>query len=170
MRGTQGSLKKWSESLNKCEKSGKKAKYVVFCEESEVRCVLWLWSGSREMLWKRWIEYYSPERLSSLKCKLRTSLCFSRKSDLIEYLVRLRLSTSAQKSKFLNNYQIFFKEFDENSLTTFAAWAANKVWIKGTVLSFSALLNSILCTWVMFSFVLHYIFLEVPRISKLERS
>ena len=31
MRGTQGSLKKWSESLNKCEKSGKKAKYAVFC-------------------------------------------------------------------------------------------------------------------------------------------
>ena len=31
MRGTEGSLKKWSESLNKCEKSGKKAKYAVFC-------------------------------------------------------------------------------------------------------------------------------------------
>ena len=31
VRGTQGSLKKWSESLNKCEKSGKKAKYAVFC-------------------------------------------------------------------------------------------------------------------------------------------
>ena len=31
MRGTRGSLKKWSESLNKCEKSGKKAKYAVFC-------------------------------------------------------------------------------------------------------------------------------------------
>ena len=27
----QGSLKKWSESLNKCEKSGKKAKYAVSC-------------------------------------------------------------------------------------------------------------------------------------------
>ena len=31
VRRTQGSLKKWSESLNKCEKSGKKAKYAVFC-------------------------------------------------------------------------------------------------------------------------------------------
>ena len=31
MRGTQGSLKKLPESLNKCEKSGKKAKYAVFC-------------------------------------------------------------------------------------------------------------------------------------------
>ena len=31
MRGTRGSLKKWSESLNKCEKSAKKAKYAVFC-------------------------------------------------------------------------------------------------------------------------------------------
>ena len=31
VRGIQGSLKKWSESLNKCEKSGKKAKYAVFC-------------------------------------------------------------------------------------------------------------------------------------------
>ena len=31
MRGTQGSLKKWSESLNKCEKSGREAKYTVFC-------------------------------------------------------------------------------------------------------------------------------------------
>ena len=30
MRGTQGSLKKWSESLNKCEKSGREAKYTVF--------------------------------------------------------------------------------------------------------------------------------------------
>ena len=36
-------------------------------------------------------------------------------------------STSAQKSKFLNNYQIFFKEFDENSLKTFTGWAAHKV-------------------------------------------
>ena len=33
VRGTQGSLKKWSESHNKCEKSGKKAEYVVFCFE-----------------------------------------------------------------------------------------------------------------------------------------
>ena len=31
VRVTQGSLKKWSESLNTCEKSGKKAKYAVFC-------------------------------------------------------------------------------------------------------------------------------------------
>ena len=31
MRGTQGSLKKWSESLNKCDKTGKKAKNAVFC-------------------------------------------------------------------------------------------------------------------------------------------
>ena len=31
MRGTRGSVKKWSESLNKCEKSAKKAKYAVFC-------------------------------------------------------------------------------------------------------------------------------------------
>ena len=31
MTETQGSLKKWSESLNKCEKSGRKAKYTVFC-------------------------------------------------------------------------------------------------------------------------------------------
>ena len=31
VKGTQGSLKKWSESLNKCEKSGKKANYAVFC-------------------------------------------------------------------------------------------------------------------------------------------
>ena len=31
VRGTQGSLKRWSKSLNKCEKFGKKAKYAVFC-------------------------------------------------------------------------------------------------------------------------------------------
>ena len=31
VRGSQGSLRKWSESLNKCEKSGKKAKDAVFC-------------------------------------------------------------------------------------------------------------------------------------------
>ena len=30
-------------------------------------------------------------------------------------------------TKFLNNYQIFFKEFDENSLKTFTGWAAHKV-------------------------------------------
>ena len=30
VRGTRGSLKKRSESLNKCEKSAKKAKYAVF--------------------------------------------------------------------------------------------------------------------------------------------
>ena len=29
--GSQGSLRKWSESLNKCEKCGKKATYAVFC-------------------------------------------------------------------------------------------------------------------------------------------
>ena len=29
VRGTQGSLKKWCESLNECEKSVKKAKYVA---------------------------------------------------------------------------------------------------------------------------------------------
>ena len=39
----------------------------------------------------RFSEYCNPERPSSLKCKLRRSLCFSRKSGLIEYLVRLRL-------------------------------------------------------------------------------
>ena len=97
-------------------------------KESEERGVLRLWSGSREMFWKRWIEYCSPERLSSLKCKLRRSLCFSRKSDLIEYLVLL------------------LKEFDENSLKTFTGWAVNKVWIKETrrlrLLSFYALLQS----------------------------
>ena len=40
MGGTQGSLKKWSESLNKCEKSGKKAKYAVFCggDQAAVKC------------------------------------------------------------------------------------------------------------------------------------
>ena len=32
VRGTQGSLKKWSESLIKCEKSANKAKYAVFME------------------------------------------------------------------------------------------------------------------------------------------
>ena len=57
----------------------------------------------------------------------------------------MALSTSAQKSKFLNNYQIFFKEFDANSLKTCNGWAANKVsrtvrHLK--VLSFSALLQS----------------------------
>ena len=39
----------------------------------------------------RFSEYCSPERPSSLKYKLRRSLCFSRKSELIEFLVRLRL-------------------------------------------------------------------------------
>ena len=30
VRGTQGSLKKWSESLNKCEKSGRKRSTLCF--------------------------------------------------------------------------------------------------------------------------------------------
>ena len=42
-------------------------------------------TGRREPWEQGW------ERPSSLKCKLRRSLCFSRKSELIEYLVRPRL-------------------------------------------------------------------------------
>ena len=38
---------------------------------------------------------------------------------------------------------------------------------KGSLIFRSA---SILCTWAMFWFVLHYIFLDVPRTTKLERS
>ena len=44
-------------------------------------------------------------------------VCFSWKSELFEYLVWLRLFTFllAEKSKFPNKYQIFFKKFDDNS-------------------------------------------------------
>ena len=72
------------------------------------------WAYSNLESWGRFSEYCNPERPSSLKCKLRRSLCFSRKSELIGSWCEYD-STSAQKSKFLNNYQIFFKEFDENS-------------------------------------------------------
>ena len=142
-------------------------------KESEVRCVLWLWSGSRESFWKTWIEYCSPERLSSLKCKLRTSLCFSRKSDRIEYLVRLRLFLLRHRNRnfwtiikfsLKNLMRILWKHLPAGLQVRYSQRDAA---FKSSLIFPSA---SILCTWAMFSFVLHYIFLEVPRISKLERS
>ena len=119
----------------------------------------------------RFSEYCSPERPSSLKCKLRRSLFFTKIEAYRISGTTTTLLTSAQKPKFLNNYQIFFKKFDENSLKTFTGLAANiryrDTTFKSSLIFCSA---SILCTWAMFWFVLHYIFLDVPRISKLERS
>lgn len=49
------------------------------------------------------------------------SLCFSWKSELVNYLAWVHVQLydsfyfSTQKSKFLNKYQIFLRELDENS-------------------------------------------------------
>ena len=49
------------------------------------------------------------------------SLCFSQKSELVDYLAWVHVQLydsfyfSTQKSKFLNKYQIFLRELDENS-------------------------------------------------------
>ena len=49
------------------------------------------------------------------------SLCFSRKSELVDYLAWVCVQLydsfyfSTQKSKFLNKHQIFLRELDENS-------------------------------------------------------
>ena len=83
-------------------------------------------------------------------------------------------STSAQKSKFLNNYQIFFKEFDENSLKTFTGWAANSIETRRLkVLSFSALLQSFALEqcFDLFYIIFSWMFLEfrnwnVPKNAK----
>lgn len=116
------------------------------------------------------------------------SLCFSWKSELVDYLalrVRVQLYDSfyfsTQKLKFLNKYQIFLRELDENSwkyqtarylILFLVLWkhlpTAMRYWhtgFKSPLIFHSA---SILCTSAMFWFFLHYILLNLFRISKLD--
>ena len=62
MRGTQGSLKKLPESLNKCEKSGKKAKYAVFCVSENLN-LLNIWYDYDSFYFGKEIEI--PKQLSN---------------------------------------------------------------------------------------------------------
>ena len=74
-------------------------------------------------------EYCNQEQPSSLKFKLRSFYVgLSVFTKIWTYRISgmtTTLSTSPQKPKFLNNYQTFFKEVDENSLKTFTGWVAS---------------------------------------------
>ena len=115
------------------------------------------------------------------------SLCFPRKSELVDYLAWVCVQLydsfyfSTQKSKFLNKYQIFLRELDENSwkyqtagylILFLVLWkhlpTAMRYWhtgFKSPLIFHSA---SILCTSAMFWFFLHYILPNLFRISKLD--
>ena len=72
VRGTQGSPKKWSESLNKCEISGKKAKYATFCgsDQAAGKCL----ERGRYMTVLNFIPFSRIPRLNSsknIKCFFR---------------------------------------------------------------------------------------------------
>ena len=75
-------------------------KHLMFVRKRQaILKQVWSSSGRIPRAWEysnlespgRFSEYCSPERPSSLKCRLRRALSFSRWSELIEYLVRLRL-------------------------------------------------------------------------------
>ena len=91
------------------------------------------------------------------------------------------LSTSAQKSKFLNNCQIFFKRIRWDFLKLegeyqLILWkhlpAGLQIRYRHRAFKSSLIFGSasIICTWALFWFVLHHILQDLPWIWKLERS
>ena len=109
-------------------------KHLMFVRKCQaILKQVWSCSGQIPRAWAyshlesrgRFSEYCTPERPNSLKFKLRSF--YVGLTVFHKNLKTTALSTLVQKPKFLNSYQIFFKEFDDNFLKTFTGWAANKV-------------------------------------------